>query len=98
MVRRAIRTKRPEGGERERERERKGQLWRDGGGKEERRGERTLSHLSEVGSPAVEVDLGVDLVDSREGVHDDGGRLGSGENLVVDDEHVLGGEEEANEK
>lgn len=51
--------------------------------------EQTESHLSEVGRPGVEVDLGVDLVDSGEGVHDDRRRLGSREDLVVDDEHVL---------
>lgn len=83
-------------GERDEER---GQLRQDReegeGGEEEKK--RTLSHLSEVGSPAVEVDLRVDLVDSRQGVHDDGGRLGSRENLVVDDEHVLEGEEERRE-
>lgn len=37
----------------------------------------------------MEVQLDIDLVESREGMHDDSGGLGSRKDLVVDDEHVL---------
>lgn len=48
--------------------------------------------MPEVGGSArVKVDLRVNFVDARQWVHDNRALLGLGEDIVVDDEHVLDG-------
>lgn len=49
-----------------------------------------VSHLSEVSCPPrVEINLGVNLVNPRQRVHDDRTLLSLGQEIVIDDEHIL---------
>ena len=52
----------------------------------------TVSHLSEVGgSLDIEVEGFVQFLVSRQGVHDNGGRLRLGHDIVVDNIEILDG-------